>query len=106
MVVAMIALVPGVEVVQPAQGSVLATLLPWLMALNLVVTLVVLFVMRVFAAGRWTEHQRQVSEDLLRLTDRSEDATGRILKIETTVARHDERIKNLERGGAGRKLMD
>lgn len=90
-----------------------AQMLPWIVIANIAVTLIAIFLFRVFAAGQWAQQQQQVAAAVKQLTEEvadehrlrrelSDALNVGLAKLALQVAVIDERIKHLERGGAGR----
>lgn len=90
-----------------------AQMLPWIVMANIGVTLGSVLLFRIFGAGMWTEQQKQIGDAVKKLTERLEDEhrarrelrddiNVQFGKLVVQVAVIDERIKHLERGGAGR----
>ena len=70
-------------------ASSVGSVLPYLIAVNVIVGLLVSWAIWSFRSGRWVEEHKQRREFVDRFQDAIQDAT-------TTIARHDERIKTIE----------
>lgn len=83
-----------------------SALLPWVMMANVAVTVIAIALFRIFMAGQWAQQQTQQGKDVRQLTERlSEEIhelSVQIAQLTIRLAVFDERLKHLERGGAGR----
>lgn len=73
------------------------TLLPWVVMANIVVTVVAVFLLRVFAIGQWSEQQQQLALAVTKLTERLDEANTKVAKLTLQIAVMNEQIKHLER---------
>lgn len=105
------------------QGPRIAEWLPYIAAVNVVVGLLIVYAVRAFRSGRWVEEQTHAHADLQRQITESMTETRAFMRdvkealteehkqrrefidrinetlgsLASTGARHDERLKNLEK---------
>lgn len=79
--------------------------LPLFVIVNIAITVAMGIFIRTYAAGRWVEQQDTARADIKRLTDELDEIRdAKLGKLMMDVAIMNERLKHLERGGAGRNV--
>lgn len=81
-----------------------AAYLPLFVIINIAITVVMGIFLRTYAAGRWVEQQDAARAEIKRLTELVEERDITVSRLVTDVAVMNERLKHLERGGAGRTV--